>query len=123
MAGDDLGIALGVADRKLGLFIGAFEEAGETRDDRNHPGRGEAAGRCHHVLFGDAELDQPVGMGFAPVMHAGAAGDVRVEYDDFGKFRGQTRQRLAEVLVQRRRVAEATQAKVMAGPMVAPAPA
>ena len=101
MAGDDLGIAPGVTDRKLGLFIGPLEEAGEARDDGDHADRGEAAGRRHHVLFGDAELDQPVGMGLAPVMHAGAAGDVRVEHDDFGKLAGQTRKRLAEGFAQR----------------------
>ena len=64
------------------------------------PDRGHAAGRRHHVLFGDAELDEALGMGFAEMMHAGAAGDIGVQHHELGKFIGQRRQRLAEGFAQ-----------------------
>ena len=84
-----LALRLAIADRKPRLFEGARQEDGKARDDRKHAGRGQAAGRRHHVLFGDAELDQPLGIGLAEMMHAGAAGDVGVENDELGKFVGQ----------------------------------
>ena len=49
--------------------------------------RGKAAGRRHHVLFGDAELQEALGMALAEMMHAGAAGDVGVEHDDVAGIR------------------------------------
>ena len=64
------------------------------------PDRRHAARRRHHVLLGDAELDQALGMALAEMMHAGAAGDVGVQHHQLGKFVGQRRQRLAEGFAQ-----------------------
>ena len=54
-----------------------------------------------YTLLGDGELQEALGMAFAEIMHAGAAGDVGVEHHELGEFVGQARQRLAERLTQR----------------------
>ena len=91
MAGDDLGVAPRIGERQARLFDGAQAEDGEGRDDRDKTDRGQAAGRRHHVLFGDAELQQALGMALAEMMHAGAAGDVGVEHDDVRETRRRVR--------------------------------
>ncbi len=61
---------------------------------------GQAACRRHHVLLGDAELQEALGMAFAEMMHARAARDVGVEHDELGKFVGEAGQRFAERFAQ-----------------------
>ena len=87
MAGDDLGVAPRIGERKPRLFDGAQAEHGEGRDDGQQADRGQAAGRRHHVLLGDAELQEAFGMALAEMMHAGAARDIGVEHHELAEIR------------------------------------
>ncbi len=100
MAGHDLGVAPGIAERQPRLFDGAQAEDREGGDHGDQADRRQAARRRHHVLLGDAELDQALGMALAEMMHAGAAGDVGVQHHQLGKFVAQRRQGLAEGFAQ-----------------------
>jgi hypothetical protein len=75
-------------------------EHGKGGDHRHQADGRHAARRRHHVLLGDAELDEAVRVAFAEVMHAGAAGNIGVQHHQLGKLVGQCRQRLAEGFAQ-----------------------
>ncbi len=101
MAGDDLHVALGVGNGEPRLFDRAQAEHGEGRDDGKQADGGDAARRRHHVLLGDAELEEAVGMRLAEMMHAGTAGDVGVQHDERADIRRETGERSAEGFAQR----------------------
>jgi hypothetical protein len=82
------------------LFDGAQAEDGERRHHGHEAHSRKTAGRRHHVLLGDAELQETVGMRLAEMMRARAARDVGIEHDKLREFVSELRQSLAEGFAQ-----------------------
>jgi hypothetical protein len=82
------------------LLQSAEAENGKCRDKRDDPSARKASRRSHHVLLGDPELKEALGVALTKMMHAGASGNVGIEHHKIWVPGGQLDQGLAECLAK-----------------------
>src|SRR5690606_31498532 len=83
----------------LDLFGGtAGEERPGGADERDQAGRGQSGGHAHHVLLGDADVDEAVRVGLLEPAEVGRADRVIADGDDPLVVGGQFDQGLGECL-------------------------
>ena len=98
MGGGDLHVQVGVAHGVANLVVGAARaEHGEGAGEGHVAGQGQARGHVHHVLLGDAAVEQAVAVARVGQLLSGrGAGQVGIHRHDGHAGIGQLRQGGAE---------------------------